>query len=106
MSQTFRLGVFIVATLAVLFVGVFLIGGKQFLFSSTYHLKADFQNVSGLYEGAEVRVGKDSGDWQKGMRGTLSFSRLPANATTRFPASAALNPSHHAARHTAMVMAR
>src|SRR5262249_36891520 len=43
--------------------------------------------------GAEVRIGKDSGDWQKGSRGTLSFSRLPANATTRFPASAALDPS-------------
>jgi carboxypeptidase family protein len=44
--------------------------------------------------GAEVRVGHDSGDWQKGMRGTMSFSRLPANATTRFPASAALDPAH------------
>lgn len=42
--------------------------------------------------GAEVRVGKDSGDWQKGMRGTLSFSKLPSNAATRFPASAALDP--------------
>ena len=43
--------------------------------------------------GVEARAGHDSGDWQKGMRGTMSFSRLPANAATRFPASAALNPA-------------
>lgn len=43
--------------------------------------------------GTEIRVGKDSGDWQKGVRGTLSFSKLPANAGARFPASAALDPS-------------
>jgi hypothetical protein len=43
--------------------------------------------------GTEVRLGKDSGDWQKGVRGTLSFSKLPANAAARFPAAAALNPA-------------
>jgi len=43
--------------------------------------------------GAEVRGGQDSGDWQKGVRGTMAFSRLPTNATTRFPAAAALDPS-------------
>ncbi len=35
---------------------------------------------------ARFAVGKDSGDWQKGQRGTMQFSRLPADATTRFPA--------------------
>src|SRR5258706_16296019 len=57
MSREFRLGLFIVATLLILAGGIFLIGSKQFLFSSTYHLKAYFQNVAGLNDGAIVRVG-------------------------------------------------
>src|ERR1700730_14501194 len=57
MSRAFRLGLFIVGTLAIFAAGVFLIGGKESLFRSTYHLKAQFQNVSGLIDGADVRVG-------------------------------------------------
>jgi phospholipid/cholesterol/gamma-HCH transport system substrate-binding protein len=57
MSRAFRLGIFIVATLVILSAGVFLIGSKRFLFNSTYTLKADFQNVAGLNNGADVRVG-------------------------------------------------
>jgi phospholipid/cholesterol/gamma-HCH transport system substrate-binding protein len=48
---------FIVATLAVLAAGVFIIGSKEYLFSSTYRLKAQFDNVAGLAAGAEVQVG-------------------------------------------------
>jgi len=43
--------------LVFLCVGVFLIGSKDFLFSSTYRLKAEFQNVAGLNNGAAVRIG-------------------------------------------------
>jgi phospholipid/cholesterol/gamma-HCH transport system substrate-binding protein len=57
MSQTFRLGLFIVAALAVLVAGVFLIGSRESMFQSTYRVKADFQNVAGLSDGADVRVG-------------------------------------------------
>ena len=57
MSQTFRLGLFIIAALAVLVVGVFLIGSRESMFQSTYQLKAQFQNVAGLADGADVRVG-------------------------------------------------
>jgi phospholipid/cholesterol/gamma-HCH transport system substrate-binding protein len=57
MSRAARLGIFIVATLAILVAGVFIIGGKQYLFSSTYRLKAQFDNVVGLDAGADVRVG-------------------------------------------------
>jgi len=57
MSGTVRLGIFIVATLTVLAIGVFLIGNRQFMFSSTYKLNAEFKSVSGLSAGAEVRVG-------------------------------------------------
>lgn len=71
MSRTFRLGAFIVGTLLILAAGVFLIGDKEFLFSSTFPLKADFQNVAGLSLGADVRVG--------GLReGTIQRIELPS----------------------------
>jgi len=57
MSKAFRVGVFVVLALLCLSAGIFLIGNKEFLFSPTYRLKTDFQNVGGLNNGAEVRVG-------------------------------------------------
>src|SRR6516165_4253411 len=57
MSRAFRLGVFIVATLLILAAGILMIGNNKFLFSRTFGLRADFQNVGGLESGAEVRVG-------------------------------------------------
>jgi phospholipid/cholesterol/gamma-HCH transport system substrate-binding protein len=57
MSRAARLGAFIIATLAVLVAGIFIIGDRQFLFSNTYRLKTQFSTVVGLDEGAEVRVG-------------------------------------------------
>src|SRR6202142_142209 len=57
MSRAARLGAFIIATLAILAVGIFIIGDRQYLFSDTYRLKAQFATVVGLDEGAEVRVG-------------------------------------------------
>jgi phospholipid/cholesterol/gamma-HCH transport system substrate-binding protein len=57
MSRSARLGAFIVATLAILVAGIFIIGGKQYLFKSTYQLKAQFDNVVGLDAGGDVRVG-------------------------------------------------
>jgi phospholipid/cholesterol/gamma-HCH transport system substrate-binding protein len=57
MPRAARLGVFIVATLAILVAGIFIIGSKQYLFSSTYQLKAQFDNVEGLDAGGDVRVG-------------------------------------------------
>ncbi len=70
MSRAFRLGVFIVATLLILAAGVFLIGEKRFLFRRTYRLKAEFQDVVGLNNGADVRVG--------GIHlGTVKYISLP-----------------------------
>jgi phospholipid/cholesterol/gamma-HCH transport system substrate-binding protein len=57
MSKEVRLGLFIVLTLGILFAGVFLIGNTEMLFKSTYRVKAEFQNVAGLSDGADVRVG-------------------------------------------------
>ena len=57
MSRAARLGAFIIATMAILVAGVFIIGSKQYLFSSTYQLLARFDNVEGLDAGGDVRVG-------------------------------------------------
>src|ERR1700737_3185362 len=57
MSRAARLGAFIIATLGILAAGIFIIGSKQFLLTSTYRLRAQFATVVGLDPGAEVRVG-------------------------------------------------
>jgi phospholipid/cholesterol/gamma-HCH transport system substrate-binding protein len=57
MSRVARLGAFIITTLAILAAGVFVIGSKEYLFRSTYQLKAQFDNVVGLAAGADVQVG-------------------------------------------------
>src|SRR6202521_2518184 len=57
MSRAARLGAFIIATLGILAAGIFLTGSKQYLFTSTYRLKAQFASVAGLDPGADVRVG-------------------------------------------------
>lgn len=57
MTNAFRLGGFVVAALAIFCAGVFWIGSRSFLFTSTYRLYADFPNVAGLSSGATVRVG-------------------------------------------------
>jgi len=57
MSRAARLGAFIIAALAILMAGIFIIGGKQYLFTSTYRLNTQFASVVGLDSGADVRVG-------------------------------------------------
>ncbi len=57
MSRAARVGAFIIAALAILVAGIFIIGGKQYLFTPTYRLSAQFASVVGLDTGAEVRVG-------------------------------------------------
>src|SRR5512135_1717354 len=70
MSRTARLGLFITAALILFGLGIFLIGKGQFLFRNTYPIKAGFETVSGLTDGAEVRMG--------GVRvGTVSKIQLP-----------------------------
>ena len=57
MSRVARLGAFILLSLAILATGVFIIGSREYLFRTTYTLKAQFDNVVGLAEGADVEVG-------------------------------------------------
>ena len=89
MSRMARLGAFIVATLAVLAVGVFIIGSKEYLFSSTYNLKAQFANVAGLAVGADVQVG--------GVHsGTVTGIELPKKPGERVTVIMELARSTHA----------
>lgn len=62
-------------------------------FTTTRYDLTTHKGSHDLKVGGEFRLGGDSGDWQKGQRGTMSFSRLPADAATRFPAAGALNPA-------------
>src|SRR5712672_1987553 len=57
MPKVLRLGIFVIATLLIFSAGIFWIGSRDFRFSSTYRLNADFPNVAGVGEGATVRVG-------------------------------------------------
>jgi phospholipid/cholesterol/gamma-HCH transport system substrate-binding protein len=57
MSRAARLGAFFIAALTILVSGMFIIGGRQYLFSSTYRLNTQFGSVVGLDSGADVRVG-------------------------------------------------
>jgi phospholipid/cholesterol/gamma-HCH transport system substrate-binding protein len=73
MSQNLRLGIFIIITLAVLATGVFLIGSRESMFRSSYKVRADFDNVAGLNEGADVRVG----GLRKGSVKKIQLPKLP-----------------------------
>src|ERR1700683_1244043 len=57
MSQSIRIGFFVLLGLAILGAAVFLIGSKESLFQTNFLVRAQFQNVGGLNEGADVRVG-------------------------------------------------
>ena len=78
MSQHFRLGLFILATFAILAVGVFLVGHQESRFESNYTVRADFKNVAGLNVGADVRVG----GLRKGSVRRIDLPRRPDGDVT------------------------
>jgi phospholipid/cholesterol/gamma-HCH transport system substrate-binding protein len=89
MSRAARLGVFIIATLLILAAGIFVIGSKQYLFSDTYRLKAQFATVVGLDAGAEVRIA--------GVHtGTVREIDLPSKPTDKVTVLMDLQESTHA----------
>jgi phospholipid/cholesterol/gamma-HCH transport system substrate-binding protein len=57
MGKHIRLGAFVLITLAILVGFVFLIGSGESKFEASYRIQAQFQNASGLEEGADVRIG-------------------------------------------------
>jgi phospholipid/cholesterol/gamma-HCH transport system substrate-binding protein len=88
MSKVARLGAFIVVTLAILATGVFIIGSKEYLFRSTYKLKAQFDNVAGLADGADVQVG--------GIHsGTVTGIELPHQPGQKVTVVVSLDKSTH-----------
>ena len=88
MSRVARLGAFIVTTLAILATGVFIIGSKEYLFNSSYQVKALFDNVAGLDAGADVRVG--------GVHsGTVQSIALPHNPGEKVTVLMDLDKSTH-----------
>jgi len=56
-SNSVRLGLFVVAGLSDLIVTLFLLGRQQNLFSRSLPLRAKFRTVSGLLPGNNVRLG-------------------------------------------------
>lgn len=54
-SRNLRLGIFVIVGTAVLITALYLIGSKQNLFGSTFTISAQFNNVSGLMKGNNVR---------------------------------------------------
>lgn len=70
MSRSFRLGLFLLTTLAIFSACVFLVGREQLKFGSNYRVRSEFDTVAGLSDGADVRVG--------GIRkGTVQSIQLP-----------------------------
>ena len=53
--NTLKLGVFVIAGFALLIVAVYLIGENQNMFKKTFSISANFNNVSGLMQGNNVR---------------------------------------------------
>jgi len=54
--STFRLGVFILLGIVLLVLAIFLVGQKESLFSSTFKVRAYFQDIQGLRPGTNVRL--------------------------------------------------
>ena len=78
MSRNARLGAFILGTLAILATGIFIIGGKKYLFTSTYELRTTFANVAGLQAGADVMIG----GLHSGAVRPISLPRKPGEPMT------------------------
>ena len=78
MSRAARLGAFIFTTLAILAVGTFIIGNKQYFFTPTYRLKTQFSNVVGLDVGAGVRVA----GVQRGTVHSIDLPHRPSDKVT------------------------
>ncbi len=55
-TSTVKLGIFIFLGITILVIAVFMLGGKEQLFSSTFNVKAYFKTVQGLKSGSTVRL--------------------------------------------------
>ncbi len=67
-SQKIKIGLFVVAAILILVAGVFLIGAKQNMFSSTFNVFGTFRNTGGLQVGNAIRFGGVNVGTIKGIR--------------------------------------
>lgn len=56
-SQKLKIGLFVVVTILILIAGVFFIGAKQNMFTSTFNVFGTFRNTGGLQVGNAIRFG-------------------------------------------------
>ncbi len=76
-SRAVAVGAFVVAGVVLFGVGLFLIGDRRMLFSDMFDVYAEFANISGLQNGAKVRVaGMDAGE--------VEAIHVPSNPSARF----------------------
>jgi phospholipid/cholesterol/gamma-HCH transport system substrate-binding protein len=76
-SRAVAVGAFVVAGVLLFGAGLFLIGDRRMLFNRTFKVTAEFANISGLEDGAKVRVaGMDAG--------AVDTIHVPANPSARF----------------------
>jgi phospholipid/cholesterol/gamma-HCH transport system substrate-binding protein len=70
-------GAFVVGGVLLFAAGLFLIGNRRMLFNDTFEVYAEFANISGLQNGATVRVaGMDAGE--------VTSIRVPSSPSARF----------------------
>jgi phospholipid/cholesterol/gamma-HCH transport system substrate-binding protein len=55
-TSTVKIGIFIFLGIVILVIGIFLVGDKDALFSSTFKVRAFFNDIQGLRSGATVRL--------------------------------------------------
>ena len=70
-------GAFVIAGVLLFAVGLFLIGNRRMLFNDTFEVYAEFASISGLQNGAKVRVaGMDAGE--------VSSIQVPPSPSAKF----------------------
>jgi outer membrane protein OmpA-like peptidoglycan-associated protein len=89
MSTAFRLGAFVLFGLLVFAGVVFWVGNKQFVFTPTFRVYAEFDNAAGLTSGSQVRVGGVP-------QGTVKNIELPKRSDGKVRIGMDLNNQTHA----------
>ncbi len=70
-------GAFVIGSIVLFAVGLFLIGDRRMMFAETFEVYAEFSQVAGLQNGAKVRVaGMDAGE--------VETIHLPTSPSGRF----------------------
>jgi hypothetical protein len=88
MSTAFRVGAFVLFGLLIFGGVVFWIGTKQFVFTPTYRVYAEFDNAAGLTSGTQVRVGGVP-------QGTVQGIELPKKSDGKVRIAMDLNDATH-----------